>query len=58
MGRKSREIDALKRNSCRYQFFVTLQRLNVPSKMLYFPDVDHWVLKPQNPQFWCKIMND
>jgi dipeptidyl aminopeptidase/acylaminoacyl peptidase len=31
-----------------FQLFTTLQRLKVPSKMLYFPDEGHWVLKPQN----------
>jgi dipeptidyl aminopeptidase/acylaminoacyl peptidase len=40
------------------QLFTTLQRLNVPSKMLYFPDEGHWVLKPQNSQLWYKTVND
>ena len=40
------------------QLFTTLQMLNVPSKMLYFPDEGHWVLKPQNSQFWYKTVND
>ena len=41
-----------------FQLFTTLQRLNVPSKMLYFPDEGHWVLKPQNSQLWYKAVND
>lgn len=41
-----------------YQLFTTLQRLNVPSKMLYFPDEGHWVLKPQNSQLWWKTVSD
>jgi dipeptidyl aminopeptidase/acylaminoacyl peptidase len=41
-----------------YQLFDTLQRLHVPSKMLYFPDEGHWVLKPQNSQLWWKTVND
>jgi len=41
-----------------FQLFTTLQRLNVPSKMLYFPDEGHWVLKPQNSQLWWKTVND
>jgi dipeptidyl aminopeptidase/acylaminoacyl peptidase len=41
-----------------YQLFTTLQRLGVPSKMLYFPDEGHWVLKPQNSQLWWKTVND
>ncbi len=41
-----------------YQLFDTLQLLRVPSKMLYFPDEGHWVLKPQNSQLWWKTVND
>jgi dipeptidyl aminopeptidase/acylaminoacyl peptidase len=41
-----------------FQLFTTLQRLKVPSKMLYFPDENHWVLKPQNSQLWWKTVND
>jgi dipeptidyl aminopeptidase/acylaminoacyl peptidase len=40
------------------QLFTTLQRLKVPSKMLYFPDEGHWVLKPQNSRLWYKTVND
>jgi dipeptidyl aminopeptidase/acylaminoacyl peptidase len=40
------------------QFFTTLQMEGVPSKMLYFPDEGHWVLKPQNSQLWYKTVND
>ena len=41
-----------------FQLFDTLQMLHVPSKMLYFPDEGHWVLKPQNSQLWYKTVND
>jgi dipeptidyl aminopeptidase/acylaminoacyl peptidase len=41
-----------------FQLFTTLQRLGVPSKMLYFPDEGHWVLKPQNSRLWYKTVND
>ncbi len=40
-----------------YQLFTTLQRLKVPSKMLYFPDEGHWVQKPQNSQLWYQTVN-
>jgi len=40
------------------EFFNTLQRQGVPSKLLIFPDEGHWVLKPQNSQFWYKTVND
>ena len=41
-----------------YQLFTTLQRMGVPSKMLYFPDEGHWIIKPQNSQLWYKTVND
>jgi dipeptidyl aminopeptidase/acylaminoacyl peptidase len=41
-----------------YQLFDTLQRMKVPSKMLYFPDEGHWVQKPQNSELWYKTVND
>ncbi len=34
------------------QLFTALQLQNVPSKLLYFPDEGHWVLKPQNSELW------
>jgi dipeptidyl aminopeptidase/acylaminoacyl peptidase len=40
------------------QLFTTLQMEGVPSKMLYFPDEGHWVLKPQNSQLWYQTVND
>ncbi len=32
--------------------FTALQRRNIPSKLLYFPDENHWVLKPHNSVQW------
>ncbi|MFN0243614.1 MAG: prolyl oligopeptidase family serine peptidase [Planctomycetota bacterium] len=32
--------------------FTALQRRGIPSKLLYFPDENHWVLKPANSQLW------
>jgi dipeptidyl aminopeptidase/acylaminoacyl peptidase len=32
--------------------FNALQRLGIPSKLLYFPDENHWVLKPHNSILW------
>ena len=40
------------------EFFNALQRQNVPSKLVIFPDEGHWVLKPQNSQFWYKTVLD
>ena len=41
-----------------FQLFTALQRLGVPSKMLYFPDEGHWVLKPRNSELWYRTVND
>jgi len=40
------------------QLFTSLQRMNVPSKFLYFPDEDHFVTKPQNAELWWKTVLD
>ena len=32
--------------------FTALQRKGIPSKLLVFPDENHWVLKPQNSLLW------
>ncbi|MGA2812811.1 MAG: S9 family peptidase [Candidatus Acidiferrum sp.] len=40
------------------EFYNSLQRQDVPSKLVVFPDEGHWVLKPQNAQFWYKTFLD
>jgi dipeptidyl aminopeptidase/acylaminoacyl peptidase len=40
------------------ELFSALQRQGVPSKLVVFPDEGHWVLKPQNSQFWYKTFLD
>jgi dipeptidyl aminopeptidase/acylaminoacyl peptidase len=40
------------------EFFNTLQRQGVPSKLVVFPDEGHWILKPQNSRFWYKTFMD
>ena len=37
--------------------FTALQRQNVPSRLLVFPDEGHWILKPQNSQLWWAEMH-
>jgi dipeptidyl aminopeptidase/acylaminoacyl peptidase len=37
--------------------FTALQRKGIPSKFLYFPDENHWVLKPQNSVQWHNVVN-
>jgi dipeptidyl aminopeptidase/acylaminoacyl peptidase len=40
------------------QLFTALQLRGVPSRMLYFPDEGHWVLKPQNSALWYETVDD
>ncbi|HEY2823390.1 MAG TPA: S9 family peptidase [Candidatus Acidoferrum sp.] len=40
------------------EFFSALQRQGVPSKLVVFPDEGHWVMKPQNADFWYKTFLD
>jgi dipeptidyl aminopeptidase/acylaminoacyl peptidase len=37
--------------------FTALQRRGIASKFLYFPDENHWVLKPSNSVQWHKEVN-
>jgi dipeptidyl aminopeptidase/acylaminoacyl peptidase len=32
--------------------FTALQRMNVPSRLVIFPDEGHWIGKPQNQRLW------
>jgi dipeptidyl aminopeptidase/acylaminoacyl peptidase len=34
------------------EFYTALQRQDVPSRLVMFPDEGHWILKPQNSAFW------
>ena len=40
------------------QLFTALQEMKIPSKLVQFPDEGHWILKPQNSQFWYKTVLD
>ncbi len=41
-----------------FQLFTALQRMDVPSRMLYFPDEDHFVQKPRNAELWWKTVHE
>jgi len=41
-----------------FQLLTTLQRLKLPSKVLYFPDEGYWVIKPQNSRLCYKTVNE
>jgi len=38
--------------------FTALQVMGVPSKILFFPDEGHWVLKPANADVWYRTILD
>jgi dipeptidyl aminopeptidase/acylaminoacyl peptidase len=38
--------------------FTALQRRGIPSKLLHFPDENHWVQKPQNSVQWHETVNE
>jgi dipeptidyl aminopeptidase/acylaminoacyl peptidase len=40
------------------ELFNTLQKRGVPSKFVYFPDENHWILKPQNSLFWYRTLRE
>jgi dipeptidyl aminopeptidase/acylaminoacyl peptidase len=38
--------------------FTAAQRRGIPSKFLYFPDENHWILKPHNSILWHETVLD
>jgi dipeptidyl aminopeptidase/acylaminoacyl peptidase len=36
------------------ELYHALQQKGVPSRLLYFPDENHWVLKPGNSLTWYR----
>ncbi len=40
------------------QLFTALQERKIPSKLVQFPDEGHWILKPQNSQYWYATVLD
>ena len=35
-----------------FAYYAALRMKGVPTRLLYFPDENHWVLKPQNSRLW------
>jgi len=35
-----------------FEIFRTLQTKGIESRLIYFPDENHWILKPQNSLYW------
>jgi dipeptidyl aminopeptidase/acylaminoacyl peptidase len=40
------------------QYYDTLQARGVAARLLYFPDENHWILKPQNSRLWYREFFD
>jgi dipeptidyl aminopeptidase/acylaminoacyl peptidase len=37
-----------------FEYYNTLRQKGIPTRLVYFPDENHWVLKPQNSKLWHK----
>ena len=35
-----------------FEYYNTLRIKGVPTRLVYFPDENHWVMKPQNSRLW------
>ena len=40
------------------QLFTALQRMGVPSRLLYFPDQGHFISKPLNSELWYRTVHE
>ncbi|BDM65716.1 peptidase S9 [Shewanella sp. NFH-SH190041] len=41
-----------------FELFRTLQSRGVESRMIYFPDENHWIMKPNNSIYWYNQVED
>lgn len=41
-----------------FELFHTLKKRGVKSKLVYYPNENHWILKPQNSLFWYKTKQE
>lgn len=41
-----------------FELFRTLQARGVESRLIYYPDENHWVLKPNNSLYWYEQVRD
>lgn len=39
-------------------YYNTLKALNVDARLLWFPDENHWIMKPRNSQLWYREFFD
>ncbi|HMP03846.1 MAG TPA: S9 family peptidase [Gemmatales bacterium] len=41
-----------------FEYYNTLKQKGVPARLVYFPDENHWILKPQNSLLWHREVFD
>jgi dipeptidyl aminopeptidase/acylaminoacyl peptidase len=41
-----------------FELFRTLQHRGVDSRLIYYPDENHWILKPNNSLYWYEQVRD
>lgn len=41
-----------------FELFRTLQHLGIESRLIYYPDENHWILKPNNSLKWYEEVRD
>lgn len=41
-----------------FELFNTLQKRGVESKLVYYPDENHWILSPRNSLFWYQTVKN
>jgi dipeptidyl aminopeptidase/acylaminoacyl peptidase len=41
-----------------FELFRTLQHRDVDSRLIYYPDENHWILKPNNSLYWYEQVRD
>jgi len=41
-----------------FELFRTLQTRGIESRMIYFPDENHWIMKPNNSIYWYNQVED
>ena len=40
------------------ELYGVLKSKGVPARLVYFPDENHWILKPQNSLVWYQEVHD
>jgi dipeptidyl aminopeptidase/acylaminoacyl peptidase len=37
-----------------FAYYNALKALDVPTRLVFYPDENHWILKPQNSRLWYR----